>query len=68
MSWEDILKKVNIKIDPMDEESDYDGHEHKWKYMKTYGSSDFKGGVEYGLKLYRCTICGREVEVRVDEA
>ena len=51
MSWEDILKKVNIKIDPMDEESYYDGHEHEWRFVKIESTSDYSGGDEYAYKL-----------------
>ena len=28
---------MRIVVKPEDEEIDYDGHEHKWKYVDTYG-------------------------------
>ena len=69
MSWEDILKKeeVDIKIDPRDEESDYDGHEHEWKFVKIESTSDYSGGDEYAYKLYRCKICGVETSIPYKE-
>ena len=63
MSWEDILKNVDIKIDPKDEEMDYDGHEHKWKFVKIESTSDHPSEPEYAYKLYRCKICGVETSI-----
>ena len=47
-----------MKIDPKDEEVDYDGHEHKWEFVNIESTSDYSGAPEYAYKLYRCRICG----------
>jgi hypothetical protein len=62
-----------IKIDPMDEEIDYDGHKHMWKYIETYGDSGYGDGEsgfepfeEWGVKLYQCIVCSVEVGVTIE--
>ena len=52
-----------MKIDPKDEEVDYDGHEHKWEFVNIESTSDYSGGPEYAYKLYRCRICGVETSI-----
>ena len=60
---------MKITILPEDEEVDYDGHEHVWKYVDTYGDYDIDdaGQWECGFKQYTCMVCGVETSVPIKE-
>tara|TARA_R110002110_G_scaffold4004_7_gene20820 strand:- start:51 stop:230 length:180 start_codon:yes stop_codon:yes gene_type:complete len=59
---------MRIVVKPEDEEIDYDGHEHKWKYVDTYGDygHDDAGHWECGFKEYKCVICGINTSVVIE--
>tara|TARA_R110000824_G_scaffold307662_1_gene495306 strand:- start:1983 stop:2162 length:180 start_codon:yes stop_codon:yes gene_type:complete len=59
---------MKITILPEDEEMDYDGHTHVWKYVETYGDGwhDDGGYYECGVKRYTCTVCGIDTEVMIE--
>tara|TARA_R110000751_G_scaffold27416_1_gene72302 strand:+ start:328 stop:507 length:180 start_codon:yes stop_codon:yes gene_type:complete len=59
---------MRIVVKPEDEEIDYDGHEHKWKYVETYGDYGYDDGDYYecGVKRYTCVVCGIDNEVDIE--